>query len=174
MLTYDCPEACDYSIAAWEPHCNYTGRDNYQGACGNIDFGGIKQMRYPCPTHRGLRNPALAPAIIGSDSQLGSAMWRNAPAEGSVSWSNGYIPQGRLRQRWEHDENLYERDLSMRGNLDDMSSVQWLVYYNDIHSRYADSEWGRRYEWDPQPWGDARAGGALLEPGERFHMGQSG
>ena len=159
MITYDCPELCAYTQEAWEPHCEYTGRDNYQGQCGNVDFGGIRQMRYPCPNHRGLNNPAISRALVGQD---GSHMWQNAPLEcGDYRERNVELPQGRLRRRWEENEDLYEKDLTMPQDLMDMTRGQWMEYYNDLFASHADTTWGRMYEWDPQPWGEAREGGAL-------------
>ncbi|KAF2027590.1 hypothetical protein EK21DRAFT_91382 [Setomelanomma holmii] len=62
-ITHNCPVPCGYSTTAWSTHCDYSSLDNVQGYCGFVDGGGDQQMGYPCPTHRGLNDPRLAPLL---------------------------------------------------------------------------------------------------------------
>ena len=58
-IIYTCPVLCTNSVEAYETHCAHTGRDNILGECGRVDFGGIEQMRYPCPQHSGFNGTSV-------------------------------------------------------------------------------------------------------------------
>jgi hypothetical protein len=129
-----CPVPCNYECVAWSTHCAITGRDNVQGRCGNVQFGNIETLRYPCPNHQGpMDDPRRSSAAI---NQRRSGMWQQ-PVD--------------LRA-WQRGHRQYERDPWMPQDLRQVTRSQWRQYHNEILADRPSLARGPEYQRDPQPW----------------------
>jgi len=138
-IMYGCPVPCDNVVDVYETHCQYTGRDNVQGACGHTDYGGPQFLGYPCAQHQNFAGRSTVPLSV-----------QNATA------TTRQRETGAARANWIANPDLYEQPPGM--DVRNTSEEDWQFYYRAIHAGSGPA-YGARYWSSSGPWGGNRRGG---------------